>query len=292
MVFLLLCILANVIIFLAFRSFRLFGIHTLQAIVVNYVVCIITGFLFIGIESGLPAYTPAMQSWIPLALAMGMLFVTTFYMMALTTQRVSVTVATLAAKMSLIIPVIFSLVYFESAKSAVGLVNYFGIGLSLFSIVLTAWPSRQIPQHSSAGLQRFTLPILVFVCSGAIDTSLNFTNQFVIKPSEQSIFPVFVFASAAVSGIIWMLFRREAWQWKSVIGGIYLGIPNYFAIYFLLRALDAFGNNGALIFPGLNMGIILVSACLAFLIFKERLSRINLLGMFLAALAMLSIFYG
>jgi len=48
MLYLLLTILANVAIFMAFRSFSKFNINTLPAIVVNYGVCVITGTLYVG----------------------------------------------------------------------------------------------------------------------------------------------------------------------------------------------------------------------------------------------------
>ena len=46
MAYLTIAVCMNIAIFLSFRSFERFGIGTFNAIVVNYLMCIITGILF------------------------------------------------------------------------------------------------------------------------------------------------------------------------------------------------------------------------------------------------------
>jgi drug/metabolite transporter (DMT)-like permease len=295
MIYVILCILGNVAIFLSFRSFKPLGINTLQAIVVNYTVCVITGVAFVSQDADATLSVHWHREWLGFAIFLGLLFIITFYMMALTTQRISVAVASIASKMSLVIPVIFSLLFLNRGVHNMGWINYAGIGLAMISIVLSTWPNKShavLPAKRIPLAQRFLLPAMVFICGGVIDTSLNFSNSRLIAREEQGIFPIFIFLVAAIAGFIYTIRSREHWHWKSLLGGIYLGIPNYFSVYFLLRALDAFQNNGALIFPGINMGIILSSSLMAFFLFRERLNFFNICGMFLAGLSLFCIFYG
>ena len=55
-------------------------------------------------------------------------------------------------------------------------------------------------------------------------------------------------------------------------------------MYFILKALSAFDNNGAILFPIFNVGIIVLCTLAALTIFSEQLLRINKLGILLAIL--------
>jgi drug/metabolite transporter (DMT)-like permease len=50
-------------------------------------------------------------------------------------------------------------------------------------------------------------------------------------------------------------------------------------------ALSAFSGNGALVYPLYNIGVILVAAGVAALLFQEKLLSINKVGLALAVLA-------
>ena len=64
-----------------------------------------------------------------------------------------------------------------------------------------------------------------------------------------------------------------------------LGIPNFLSFYFLLKALAYFGSSGAFVYPLYNLGVILLSAIIGLLVFKERLSKLNIVGILLAITA-------
>ncbi len=289
MFYLLLTILANVAIFMSFRSFSKFKIATLPAIVVNYGVCVITGTLYVGINSVTNSVAPESQ-WFISAVILGLVFISTFFLMAHTTQVRGVSVASVASKMSLAIPVVFSLFIFKYAVSELDTWNYLGIALAFVSIWLVS--KRKKDSTSSPVTFKFLLlPLAVFLLGGLIDTSLNYVNHHFIDENIEPIFPIIIFASAFISGTVICLIKKVKFDWKEVIGGIYLGVPNYFSIFFQLKALSAFENNGAIVYPALNIGIIIGSTLLAILLFTERLSRINWLGVGLALIVILLLSY-
>ena len=130
------------------------------------------------------------------------------------------------------------------------------------------------------------LPFAVFACGGAIDTIINYSNHRYLSPENQDTFPIILFGFAAIIGIIILFFSGKKLELKNVIAGICLGVPNFFALLFIFKALTAFQNNGAVFFPIYNVGIILASTVAAMIIFKEHLSRINYLGLGLSILAL------
>jgi len=226
-----------------------------------------------------------------LAFIIGVLFVFTFYLMALTAQMVSVTLSVVANKMSLVIPVLFSLFVFKIESRDFTFFNILGIITALSAIYLCTFrPGGKLNRELI-----YFLPLSVFILGGVIDTMINYTNYKYIGESEESLFPLIMFISASLTGIVVVLYMIITQQLKidlkSITAGIILGIPNYFSIYFLLKALTAFNNNGALVFPIFNIGIIMVSAILAYLIFKEELLNINKIGLALAMLAIFLIYY-
>ncbi|MBO6762741.1 MAG: hypothetical protein JJ909_17430, partial [Roseivirga sp.] len=245
MLYLLLTILANVAIFMAFRSFSKFNINTLPAIVVNYGVCVITGTLYVGTTAISSEFAPN-SSWFISAIILGLIFISTFFLMAHTTQVRGVSVATVASKMSLAIPVVFSLFVFKYALNELDTWNYIGIGLAFVSIWLV---SRKANKTAEVRLtfKFLLLPMSIFFLGGLIDTYLNYVNHHFITEEIESIYPIFVFVSAFVTGCIVCLIKGVKFGRKELIGGLCLGVPNYFSIYFNLKALSAFDNNGAIV---------------------------------------------
>jgi len=265
---------------MAFRGFAKFKVNTLPAIVTNYLVCVITGSLYTG-----PAYVVNQldpnASWFQFSAFLGLVFVTTFFLMARTTQLRGVAVATVASKMSLAIPVIFSLFVFKIATNALDGFNYIGIALAFVAIWLVS-KTKSVENAPAFNWRTLSLPLFLFFMGGLIDTSLNYANHHWITTAVEPVFPIMTFAFAFLIGLIFCLIRKIPFRKKDIISGIILGVPNYFSIYLQLKALSAFDNNGAIVYPALNIGIIIGSTLAAVLIFKEKLSRINQIGVALA----------
>ncbi len=302
MLYLLLGILFNVAIFIAFRTYAKFGVRTLPAIVINYYVCVLTGLVFLGRLSDIPAMLSPENQWIYFALFLGFLFIVTFYMMAVTTQRLSVTVSSIAAKMSLAIPVIFSLFIFEIESKPFNVLNYLGILTAFLAIYLSSLKKKEkaaadtgtAVAGSAVPVKNWgllLLPVGVFVCSGIIDTTINYTTYRYLSDAEAAIFPLVIFFVAGIVGTALQFVRKERTRLKELIGGICLGVPNYFSIYFIVKALAEFNNNGAFFYPILNINIILFSSLFAIVFFREKLLPVNKVGLVLAILAIVLISY-
>ncbi|MEJ2005745.1 MAG: hypothetical protein P8X57_12455, partial [Cyclobacteriaceae bacterium] len=243
MIAIILCILANVGIFLSFRLFQYYRLNTFQAIAVNYVICVLTGIVFKGWAPVRDAILSP-EPWLIWAALLGILFIGTFYLMARTTQVYSMTVASIATKMSLIIPVLFSLLVLGTRSRDYTVFNYAGILIALAAILLSSMKRK--PGHElKSGSALFLLPISVFLLGGTIDTVLNTVNQRYLSEEKEAIFPVFIFLTAGLIGMVILLIRRVKLSISSLIGGFFLGIVNYFSVYFLLMALRNFSNDGA-----------------------------------------------
>jgi uncharacterized membrane protein len=206
------------------------------------------------------------KKWFVGAILLGVLFIFIFNLMARTSQLLGVSVASVATKMSLTIPVLLGVlivmalaaVYFASVKKTTGRFSK----------------------------KAFYLPMLVFIGSGVIDASLQYAEQYLVSREESPLFSATIFACAAFCGICFVFFKSFKQGVKvspnSIIGGIALGVPNYFSIYFLLGALQNNVLNSASVFTINNVAIVMLSTLLGIVLFREELSVKNWVGITLA----------
>jgi len=192
--------------------------------------------------------------------------------------------------MSVIIPVIIAILFYHNRFNAV---KGIGIGMALVAVWLTSLtPSAATASGKSKGnrgLFLFLLPVIVFLGSGVADAVVNYAQERLVHKEETSLFVAAFFAVAGTIGVTWVTIRllvfRESIAWRNVLGGILLGIPNYFSIYFMIKALNTHIFESAVIYPVNNMGIVLLSAMGGYFLLKEKLSPWNLAGIGLSILS-------
>lgn len=277
MIYLILSILISTSLFVIFKYFDVYKIDTLKAIVVNYLVAFTFGFVLAEID--LPITEISNQKWFTGAIFLGMLFVSIFFVMALTAQRNGVSVVSVAGKMSVVIPVVFGVVLYDESLSAIKII---GIILAVVAVYLAS-VKDDLEKHKKAGL---LLPVILFLGSGTIDTTLKYVEKNFVAENEVSIFSGSLFGFAAFFGLIILLIKTikkpEPFGLKNVIAGIVLGIPNYYSIVFLIKALQIKDIESSTLFTINNVGIVVASTIIGLIIFKESFSLKNKIGIALA----------
>ena len=286
------CIILTSYLVLSFKLAERLRLNAFQVIVFNYITCVITGSLFNG---HFPINNTVFQaSWFPWAVVMGVFFISLFTIVAATTLHVNVAVASVAYKLSLVIPFIFSIYLYDERATALKII---GIGLALLAVVLTCWPS---PGSTQTGDKRnyliIILPIVLFIGSGLLDTMIKYVEQEFLNDSNKNDYLITAFTSAALIGSVLLLIQfnkgKQKFSWKAVLLGISIGIPNYFSIWLLVQVLKAYPRDSSMIIPVNNMGIVLFSTLVAWIAFKEKLSLINWIGVILSLGAIALIAYG
>lgn len=281
MFFLLTSIVLSVLLLLNFRIFPKYQVNTFQAIVFNYPVCFLTGLLLMpqGQQFGLDFS----QTWTYLALLLGIGFIFTFILSGLSTQKMGITATSLANNISLVIPVCMSLFVFKVGK-AFDILNYAGLLLALLAVGLSTFKKNEEGNNQSKSL--VYLPIAVFLMYGLTNTLINFINiRYITSVGATIPVTLVMILGAIITGFILLVIRRERIEKQSFVAAITLGIPNFLSFYMLIRALSAFGGNGAFVYPVYNIGVIVLSALSASIFFKEKLTTLNKLGLLVAIVA-------
>ena len=272
-----LSILCSSFIFVVFKLFSKYKVQTLYAIIMNYIVASFTGFVMYS--RGIDFQNLLSSPWFWQTFVLGILFIVVFNIMAKSSQVYGVGVTSVATKMSLIVPVVFALLYYGEVLSTLQVIGVLTALVAVYLATLT-------PKTVVISKQDLWLPTLVFLGSGIIDTSIKYIQEAHLKDEEFPLFSATVFGAAACSGILFLLVKNRSTLFKAnfnnVFGGIFLGIPNYFSIYFLLRALKNETWNSASIFTLNNISIVLLTTLLGIVLFRERLGFKNWLGVALA----------
>jgi drug/metabolite transporter (DMT)-like permease len=277
MIYLLLCIISSTAIIILFKYFDRSGINTFNAIITNYLTASLIG-LIISFNS-LKNINIFIQPWLPAAILIGILFVVMFNVIAITTQKAGISVSSVASKMSVIVPMLFSMLYYHEQIN-----NYkiAGMVLAVIAVVFTA-----IRKNSHFENRKYLfLPLILFLGMGLVDSLVKFSQYEYLRTQSLPAFSTLLFTISAITGIIVRLFkkslRNSPVNLKTVAAGMLLGIANFGTFYFLVHALNSNFVDSSIIFGLNSIGIVLLSVFLAIILFREKLSFINWTGIVLS----------
>lgn len=283
------CIVVTTCIGIGFKLFSRFKINTFNAIVVNYTVCLTLGTL-IDRDAGLPFTGSILQArWFVFDLILGLLFIVGFNLTAKSIQQAGITLTTLVQRMSLILTVSFTVILF---KEHFGWLELGGLMMALMAIIAINQKTSSLSLKLSGPFPIILMAVLVI--SAAIEILLYYVEKTGLVGNDQMAFTTHGFGCAAIFGwvsLIWLAFKKKLKvTGRDVIAGILLGIPNFFSIFLLLKMLNK-GWNGSLMYPLVNVSVLLLSTLVAVIAFREKLNRLNWIGIGLASAAILVIAY-
>ncbi|RYD52113.1 MAG: hypothetical protein EOP52_08020 [Sphingobacteriales bacterium] len=284
MLLLLLVVLLNTYVSVAFRMFKWLGIDAFVAIVINYWICVATGSLTQG-QFPVSAATLT-QPWARWAMLLGIGFIGVSNLMAWCVRRYGITSMTIANKLSLVIPVTYALLFLPGETAH--WTQILGVLLALPAVALVTSPSGNESQKPLA----FGWGIaLLFLGSGGLDTLVTLLSRTYLetRPDLQPVATIHIFFSAALLGSLLLVYRLIQGQsrliGKNILGGILLGIPNYFSIYLLVRLLATGPFQPSVAVPVTNIAIVVSSVLAARLLFREPADGRRWLGIGLSVLA-------
>ena len=222
------------------------------------------------------------------ASVLGSCFLPTFFLAGISTQRAGLTPTTMANKLSMIIPAGFAI---AAGLAPFGWLQLLAFALGVVAVfVVTRKNTNEeiIPSTSSY------LPWLVFFCAGLLDLAILYINSNIVTIESMGLFSIHTFTASAcwgiISMIVIMLLKKSEFQPKAIISGVALGVPNYFSVYYLLQTLSYFKHDGSFVFPMLNLSVILLTAIISVLFFKEKFTTKLITGLALACSSILLLY--
>jgi len=283
MLALIITILLGVFITLLFKLFPIYGINMFSAILINYLCCVLLGWLM---ESQPISANNFSEDWFYLAIFLGFIFLINFYMIGKTIEIFGVAVGSVATKMSIAISVVAAFVLFNETVTTL---KVSGIVLAIVAVTLVAYSKENINFKKAL----FWYPAIVLINCALVEILLNYANKFYLEPASYNLFNFYSYTTCAVLSVLVALIlkftRGFSITFKDAIAGIILAAPNYFCIYFTIKALDIPGWGSAIVYPVISVSIISLASLLAWLFLKEKLLLINFIGLITAVIAILLI---
>lgn len=183
-------------------------------------------------------------------------------------------------QLSVLIPLAVSVFFYGET---IGSLQLLGIILAIISLpLLAAKPMQKLE------LDREVIPMIVvtIIVVGFSQLSSKILVQSGLE-SQNNFFFLAIFTSAAllVSPLAWK--NRENIHGSDGLFGVGVGVFNVAANRFLLLALTTLP--GAIVFPVSSAGSLLLVTISAIILFKEKVSRVNLIGILLTLISVVLI---
>ncbi len=287
MIYLILSILSSTVIVIVFKIQSKINIKLFPVIVINYFTATFLGLILN--QQQISFQQIASSSWIYGALIIGVLLIIGFYLIGYSTQKIGIAITTVTNKMSVVLPMLFSMFFYAESISFLKLI---GIILALLAMFLSVYRKRT----KDFDIKYVYLPVLLFFTIGLIDSVVKY-GQANLTDSEVPVFTAISFGIAGIVGIISAVFNttkfKDFLNIKILVTGIIIGSANFGSMYFLIYALEKSGFDSSVVFGVNNIGIIALSVLSAFFIFKEKFKIVNWFGILLSliAIALLTGFY-
>lgn len=280
MIFLALSILCSVTVGVLFKLSKRYAIDINQAITWNYLFAMALSVLFFKPELSniTPAKFPAIY-W-----ALGVLMPSIFIYLGLSVRHAGLARTDIAQRLSLLISLCAAYFLFKEHFDDYKKV---GVLFGLIAIVLTMY--RKSEQSAKANSWFYLL--LVFGGFGAADIMFKMVSQIHSVPYTTSLF--IIYTIAFLLSFAYLLYlaiaKKTKLQFINFICGCVLGLFNFGNILFYLRAHRDMAENPSTVFAAMNIGVILLGSLVGVLIFKERFSKWNYIGLLLAIVAIVLI---
>jgi len=234
----------------------------------NYFIASLIGAVFFFTE---PNSTHSFQTVIYGAI-LGFLFVFSFFSFTKSIEVAGTALSTLSSRISLFIPVAFSIFLFNETPTTLNLIGFVFTAITIYLFYLSL---RKDKSRSLKPIDFFFLAS-VMIGIGFADFSMKVFQQ--TRPLEEKQFfitSIFFFAFVYSGSIV--LLKKIRLNKKTIVSGSILGIPNVLSSVFLIGALESIA--AIIVYPIVNIGIILFTTILAYLFWKESLNRLGVLSL-------------
>jgi len=278
MLFLVLSILCSVIVGVIFKITRKYKGNPTQIVTFNYAIALtLCYFTFSPNLAEVDASAP----W-SIYIAIGVLLPFVLLSLVASIKHMGIVKTDAAQRLSLFIPILAAWLIFKEEFN-----SYKVIGIIIGFMALLFILRKQ----SSNTENKWFFPAAVLVGFGVIDILFKQVALYTSLPYPTSLFVVFCVALsvAIVISIYEIGIKKVKLEPKNILFGALVGIFNFGNILFYLKAHKAFAENPSTVFAGMNMGVIVLGSLVGLLFFKEKLSKINFIGIFLALISIVFI---
>lgn len=284
MIYLILCVLACASFGFFFKIFQKLNVNTFFAVSMNYLT--IAGIALAVKPHLIFSGEILTVRWFWPTILLGCFFTVIFNVIAVSTQIIGVGKTQIPNRMSFIIPVLFSVLFYGDAMNWIKVA---GICIALLSIYFTFLGTQDSGSVSHKWYK--WIPIIIFICGGINDSIFKYIQANLM---EEKFITEFIFLLSFTAGVLGIIYhytfikkeKREV-NVVSQFGGIALGTVNFFSLIFFYKSLLFFESS--IVFSVNSIAVVVLSAIGGFFLFAEKLKPINWLGVAMGVVSVMLI---
>jgi drug/metabolite transporter (DMT)-like permease len=209
----------------------------------------------------------------------GVDFVLGFLLLMTGLSRGPMAVPVTVMRISVAVPIVVSIFLWGETPA---FAQWIGIWLGLTAIVIFGAGLSGFNSGSGREGRYWLLIVSLFLVMGAGDVILKACRELSPR-TERILFAWILFTVSAILCWILVWVRKVKIKRDTFLLGLLLGVPNLFSTIFTLKALESVP--ASVVFPFINLAVILGSTMLGYLVWKEHLSRMGMVGLALAAVS-------
>jgi len=272
MIYILISICCSVTVAVLLKLARRYKINIVQTVTWNYFFAIILGCFFFKPKISDLVVVPS-----PIYIALGILLPVIFWFLAASIKNIGIVKSDIAQRLSLFIPILAAYFIFREQISNLKL---FGLFLGLSAILLTLIKKEKGKKTSA----NWFYAIVVFLGFGVIDILFKKLAQAQAIPYTSSLILIFAIAFlVSILSIVYEVFyKNKKLALVNLLCGGILGLFNFGNILFYLKAHQALAQHPSTVFAAMNIGVIILGSLIGITLFKEKLNKINYVGLTLA----------
>ena len=206
--------------------------------------------------------------------AAGILLLAGFVFLQLNVKINGVVLSGVFAKLGVLVPTLLSVLIFKEKPKILQII---GFALAIAAIILIN------SEHDEKKAGSKTALILLLLSNGLAD-SMSKVYEEVGCEDLQDVYLLISFFSAFILCIILLLCKKQSVTPADVGYGLLLGVPNYYSARFLIKALATVPAVAA--YPTYSVATIVVITVAGVLLFHEKLTKRQIIGMAVIAAAL------
>ena len=291
MLWLVLAVLCNLAIAMLFKYSERRGLDRAALLTVNYAVAgAVAAILFASTGESGPAVLRGGLGLPVLSIGTGVLFIGGYYLFAYSIREAGMGLATGIVKIAVVLPVLASWFIWKEIPSRFQMAGLVLAGAAFFLIAQPAGRANLsgAPHHKPGRWRMAGILGLLFLSGGLVDIAMKTFGEVYASANSRSLFLLCVFSVAFLVGgglVVGKGMRTGKWPQRPVyVWGLVLGLVNYGSAAFILGAIEELP--GPFVFPVNNIAIVVGAAALGVGVWGERLSKTNLAGLAMAAVAL------
>jgi len=249
----------------------------MQVYLVNYIIAGVTAF-FLSDNPASSLFNSAAVPDVIFGMFVGLLYVSNLMLMGRSVNSNGIGLTVSVMRISLVIPVIVSILIFLEATSTMRII---GLIIAFLALGVLFKPSK-----TEKDTRAILYLIAIFIITGIGDVSLKIFQNSGSDMMDKWQFMGIIFLTSGIISLFYSLIGPKPIPKRGeIISGIMLGVPNLLASIFIIMALERVP--ASVTFPTANLTIIVMGTLVGRYYWKDMLTRRHYVVITLSVIAIL-----